>query len=218
MNNPPFATGDYYHLYNRGVEKRMVFLDSFDYHRFLETIDYYRKTPVPMKLSDFRRGVIKWKKIDQQEELVRIYCYCLMPNHVHFLIQQLIDGGITEFMRKTFNSFTKFFNTKYERVGPLFQGPFKAKLIENEEYLLQLSKYVHKNPQDVEFPHGVWEAKTYPYSSYGNYISGKPHPFCDTDLILSYFAKTNPNLSYQSFVEEPDLDDPSLFDLSIDTT
>lgn len=217
MHNPPFVTGSYYHLYNRGVEKRKVFLDKFDYLRFLETINFYRNTPVPMKLSDFRRGVIKWQKIEQQEEMVKIYCYCLMPNHVHLLVQQLMDNGITEFMRKTFNSFTKFFNTKYERVGPLFQGPFKAKLIESEEYLLQVSKYIHKNSQELEFPHGVWEASAYPYSTYGSYISGEPHPFCDTDLILSYFSRTNPSLSYQAFVEETVLDDPTLFDLYIDS-
>lgn len=216
MQNPPFITGCYYHLYNRGVEKRKVFLDKFDHLRFLETINFYRYTPVPMKLSDFRRGVIKWKKIEQQEELVRIYCYCLMPNHVHLLVQQLRDNGITDFIRKTFNSFTKFFNTKYERVGPLFQGPFKAKLIEDEEYLLQLTKYIHKNPQGLEFPHGVWEANSYPYSSYRNYVSGEPHPFCNTNLILSYFSKTNPNLSYQAFVEEVEFDDQSLFNLYID--
>lgn len=216
MRNPPYVTGSYYHLYNRGVEKRKTFLDKFDYLRFLETINFYRNTPVPMKLSDFRRGVIKWAKIKQQKEMIKIYCYCLMPNHIHLLVQQLLDNGVTDFMKKTFNSYTKYFNTKYDRIGSLFQGPFKAKLIESDEYLLQLSKYIHKNPQDLEFPHGVWEANKYPYSSYGSYISEEPLPFCDTSLILSYFSRTNPNLSYKAFVEETDLDEPSLSGLYID--
>lgn len=166
-----------------------------------------------MKLSDFRRGVIKLKKIENQKELVKIYCYCLMPNHFHLLVQQLTDGGISEFLRKASDSYTRYFNTKHERVGSLFQGVFKAKLIDSEEYLLHLSKYIHKN----SFPLDEWEHRVYPYSSYQFYLSGEPHLFCDTNFISSYFSKTNPNLTYQSFVEETELDsDPALFDLLID--
>lgn len=216
MLNPPFVSGCYYHIYNRGVEKRKIFLDKFDHLRFLETVGFYRKKPVPMKLSDFRRGKIRLKKIEFQKELVRIVCYCLMPNHFHFLIQQLEDGGITEFMRKLSDSYTKYFNTKHERVGSLFQGCFKAKLIDSDEYLLQLSKYIHKNPNELEFPHGKWEANIYPYSSYGCYLSGEKHPFCDTEFILSYFSKTGLNSSYESFVEEGMVDDPALFTSFID--
>lgn len=185
-----------------------------DFWRFLETLDYYRIEPVPLKLSDFRRGLVKIRKLDNQKEVVRIYCYCLMPNHFHLLVQQLEDNGITALLRKVSDSYTRYFNTKYERVGSLFQGPFKAKLIESDEYLLQLSKYIHKNP--FEFPHGVWEGDKYPYSSYGFYLSGEPHPFCNTDFILSYFSRTNPHLSYREFVEGEILDDPRLFTSFID--
>ncbi|MDO8498419.1 MAG: transposase [bacterium] len=216
MLNPPFVSGEFYHIYNRGVEKRGIFMGKRDYWRFLETLDYYRREPVPMKLSDFRRGVIKMKKIEDQKEMIRIYCFCLMPNHFHLLIQQLEDGGVTLFLRKVSDSYTRYFNTKYERVGSLFQGPFKARLIENEEYLLQLSKYIHRNPLGFRFPHGVWEGENNYYSSYRAYISGKQHPFCDIETIISYFSKTNPNLSYQAFVEETEIEDPTLYSLSID--
>lgn len=211
MVNPLFVTGSFYHIYNRGVEKRNVFMGKWDYLRFLETLDFYRKSPVPMKLSDFRRGLIKLKKIDNQTELVKIYCYCLMPNHFHLLVQQLADGGISEFLRKVADSYTRYFNTKYDRVGSLFQGRFKAKLIETDEYLLHLSKYIHRN----SFPLPMWEGRVYPYSSYSYYLSRAPHLFCDTDFILSYFSKTKPNLGYQSFVEESEVDDPALFGLLI---
>lgn len=216
MINPPFVTGCFYHLYNRGVEKRDIYLDKFDHHRFLETVNFYRNDPVPMKLSDFRRGVIKLKKIEYQNELVNIYCYCLMPNHFHLLVQQLKDDGISMFMRKLSDSYTKYFNTKYKRIGSLFQGPFKARLIEDDEYLLQLSKYIHKNPSKPVFPHGVWEANKYPYSSYSTYLSGEPHLFCDTNFILSYFSRSYPNLDYQTFVEETESDDPILYRTYID--
>lgn len=210
--NSPFVNGSFYHIYNRGVEKRKVFMDRRDHLRFLETLDFYRKSPVPMKLSDYRRGVIKLKKIEDQIELVKIYCYCLMPNHFHLLVQQLADGGISEFLRKLSDSYTRYFNTKHERIGSLFQGVFKAKLVETDEYLLQVSKYIHRN----SFPLDERERRMYPYSSYPVYLSGEPHPFCNTDFILSYFSKTNPNLTYQTFVEETEVEDPALFDLLID--
>lgn len=213
MVNPLFTSGSFYHIYNRGVEKRQAFMDRWDYLRFLETLDFYRKSPVPMKLSDFRRGVVKLKKIKNQQELVKIYCYCLMPNHFHLLVRQLADGGISEFLRKVADSYTRYFNTKHERVGSLFQGKFKAKLVETDEYLLQVSKYIHRN----SFPLPMWEGKVYPYSSYSHYLSGEAHVFCDTEFISSYFSKTNPNLTYQSFVEEMELNvDPVLFSLLID--
>ncbi|MBI2020867.1 transposase [Candidatus Daviesbacteria bacterium] len=212
MLNPPFATGESYHLYNRGVEKRTIFIDKWDYLRFLETLNFYRKNPTPMKLSDFRRGVIKLKKINTQTDLVQIFCYSLMPNHFHLLVKQLEEGGISKFMRRMSDSYTRYFNTKHERVGSLFQGKFKAKLIETDEYLLQLSKYIHRNA----FPLPKWEGKVYPYSSYNYYLSGEQHPFCDTDFISSYFSKTNKNLSYQAFVEEFGIEDPAVYNLMVD--
>lgn len=210
--NPSFVNGSFYHVYNRGVEKRKTFMDRRDHLRFLETLDFYRKSPVPMKLSDFRRGEIKLKKIENQEELVRIFCYCLMPNHFHLLVQQSADGGISEFMRKLSDSYTRYFNTKHKRIGSLFQGAFKAKLVETEEYLLHLSKYIHRN----SFPLEEWERKVYPYSSYQYYLSGGAPLFYDTSFISSFFSKTNPNLTYRAFVEETEIDAPVLFDMLID--
>ncbi len=217
MINPPFITQCYYHIYNRGVEKRDIFLDRRDHLRFLETIDFYRKFPQPMKLSDYRRGIIKYKKLEDQIELVRIFVYCLMPNHFHLLISQLTEGGITQFLRKLSDSYTRYFNTKYQRVGPLFQGSFKARLVETDEYLLQLSKYIHRNAFLLNrnaFLLKKWEGKEqiYPYSSYNFYLTQEKHPFCDLELISSYFNKNNPNLSYQSFVEEEVKDSPLFFD------
>lgn len=212
MKNPSFITNSYYHIYNRGVEKRSIFMDRWDYLRFLETIDFYRRSPQPMKLSDYRRGIVKFKKADSQSETVKIFSFCLMPNHFHILIQQLSDKGVTELLRKISDSYTRYFNTKYDRVGPLFQGSFKAKYIENDEYLLQVSKYIHRNP----FPLKMWEGRVYPYSSYWNYVSGEKHAFCDTSFILSYFARSNPERDYQSFVEETNDIDPALFDSLID--
>lgn len=212
MTNPTFATGNYYHIYNRGVEKRNIFINRRDYQRFLLTMDFYRKSPLPAKLSDFKRGLEKTKKIENQIDLVEIYAYCLMPNHFHFLLKQTTDSGITHFIRKFANSYTRYFNTKYDRIGPLFQGTFKAKLIENDEYLLQVSKYIHRNPLKISNNN----LSSYSYSSYKDYLSEEKHPFCNTEFILSYFSKTNPNLGYRSFVEEIEVEDPAIYKLFID--
>src|SRR3989338_4038652 len=131
MHDHSFTNGNYYHIYNRGVEKRNIFMGRRDYQQFLLTMDFYHKNPLPAKLSDFKRGIEKAKKIENQIDLVGIYSYCLMPNHFHILLKQNVDGGITKFLRKFANSYTSYFNTKYDRIGPLFQGTFKAKLIEN---------------------------------------------------------------------------------------
>lgn len=164
----------------------------------METMDFYRKTPQPAKLSDFRRGLIRLKYNGNQKEMIRMFAYCLMPNHFHLLIQQLVEGGVTNFLRNIKNSYTRYFNTKYDRIGPLFQGTFKAKLVNSDEYLLQLSKYIHRNPDSLL----QWKNKIYPYSSYRYYLSSEKSSFCDPDFILSYFSSANPKLSYKSFVEE----------------
>jgi len=173
MVNPPFSNFGYYHIYNRGVEKREIFMDNWDYSRFMETLDFYRRSPQPQKLSDFRRKIISLREVEDQKELVKVLVYCLMPNHFHLLIQQLIDGGITTFISNLANSYTRYFNTKYGRIGALFQGAFKAKPIENDAYLLQVSKYVHRNPYSLP----QWKNRIYPYSSYRYYLSLEKHPF-----------------------------------------
>lgn len=212
MVNPPFFNSGYYHIYNRGVEKRNIFMNEWDYSRFMETLDFYRKSPQPQKLSDFRRGLIRLKEVKDQKELVKIFAYCLMPNHFHLLVQQLVDGGITAFVSNLANSYTRYFNTKHERIGALFQGEFKAKLIETDEYLLQVSKYIHRNPYSL----WQWKNRAYPYSSYQYYQSLEQHPFCDISFILSYFSTTNPKLNYRSFVEGETNTDSKIVPLFID--
>ncbi len=212
VRNPPFINTNYYHIYNRGVEKRLIFYDRWDCLRFIETLDYYRMSPLAMKLSDFRRSKFRLRNPGQQEEIVRIFCYSLMPNHFHLLVQQQKDNGITIFIRKVLDSYTRHFNLKHDRIGPLFQGSFRARLIETDKYLLHLSRYIHKNI----FPLNKWERRNYAYSTYGNYISGRKHSFCDTNFILAYFSQNNPYLDYRSFVESKDDDNPNIFNLLID--
>ena len=142
---------------------------------------------------------------------IDLLCFSLLPNHFHFLLKQKTDVSISKFMNNLLLGHAKFFNTKYQRVGPLFQGRFKAKMIEQDEYLLQLSRYIHRNNLPKSINSGFTSGETrnfrdllrkYPYSSYQNYLGKKIYPFVETETILSYFSKTNPKLSYQGFVED----------------
>lgn len=122
-----------------------------------------------------------------------------MLNHFHFLVKQDIDLPITFFMLRLGTSYAKYFNIKYDQVGSLFQGRFKAKLIESDEYLLQVSRYIHRNPIPISTP-GV-EPALYPWSSYPAYIGRKKDSLVDPSYILSYFASNNSAKDYKQFTE-----------------
>ncbi len=192
----PFLADSYYHVYNRGSEKRTIFLSHWDYIKFLGRI-----------------------KENAKKYATNILCYTLMPNHFHFLLHQTKKEGICEFMNSIQLGHAKFFNIKYERVGPLYQGRFKAKLINKDEYLLQVSAYIHRNiiahfldsgsPNDSRNLTFIREKlRSYPYSSYRGYIGLEHNGFIESDTILNYFSTTNAKLTYESFVENfiPDLE------------
>ncbi len=191
----PLVTGEFYHIYNRGTEKRKIFTQPRDYKRFLKTFYYYQFLGPKPSFSKFAISDLQIFKPKLNEKIVEIICYCLMPNHFHFLIRQLKDGGITKFMSQISNSYTKYFNTKYTRVGALLQGSFKSVLIESEEQLLHLSRYIHLNP----IVSGLVELlDEYTYSSYSEYVQGV-NLYCNLDEILGYF---NSNKEYIEFVED----------------
>jgi putative transposase len=180
-----FVPEGYYHIYNRGSEKRTIFLSDKDYQNFLKRLQE----------NTIKHGI-------------DVLVYCLMPNHFHLLVRQKPQGSIQSFMHAIELGYAKFFNTKYERVGPLFQGRFKAKFIETDEYLLQLSAYIHRNPLGAKYSkNSLRLLSSYPYSSYKRYIMKEPS-YIKTDIILDYFSQTIPNLSYKAFVEgfSPDIE------------
>lgn len=179
----PFVNQEIYHIYNRGSEKRITFLDKRDYRRFLKTLRYYQLSGPKPKLSHF----FKYQRFkpDLAQKLVEVLAYCLMPNHFHLLVKQLKDGGITEMLSKSSLSYTKYFNTRYNRVGPLFQGEFKAVHIETDEQLIHVSRYIHLNPI-VSFL--VKDLRKYEYSSYQEFVQRNSNDFCSTKEILGFFS------------------------------
>lgn len=204
-----YSKNGYYHIYNRGVEKRVIFCDKQDYRVFLSYIKAYLKPPLPIKIEITTIGGITFNKpkrpLNNFYKEIELLSFCLMPNHFHLLIKQKSSKSIEFFMRSLLTRYVSYFNKRYKRVGVLFQGPYKAVLIENENYLLHLSRYIHLNSQK-HLP--VKDSPLHlAYSSYGDYLGLRKTAWVKTDLILSFFKtaqKTNFRdiLSYQSFVED----------------
>lgn len=200
----PFSENSYYHVYNRGVEKRDIFLERGDYEIFLDILHFY----IRPREKDKTRPVLARKeylpRLGMFEKKIKVISYILMPNHFHFSLYQAEKDDITQLMRRMGTAYSTHFNRKYDRVGPLFQGRFKAKLIESEECLLHLTRYHHRNAQDIVTRTGL---VSYPWSSYREYLNLRRDKLSQPELVLSYFSNTNKNLSYKSFVEKLEVDE-----------
>lgn len=199
-----YVTDGYYHIYNRGVEKRKIFQDNQDYRVFLSYLKTYLKPKeilvLQNKLAD---AVTSWREKSRIINLlalnnfygeIKLLVYCLMPNHFHFLIKQKNEVSITSFMNSLITKYTMYFNKKNRRIGHLFQGRYKAILVESDEQLLHLSRYIHRNP--------IGAAPIGEYSSYEDYLGKRKTDWLTTKQILAHFSQTNLRLTYKAFVEE----------------
>ncbi len=148
----PLVSGETYHIFNRSVAKQPIFNRSRDYHRLLEIIDFYRFRKPGIRFSHFYRLPLEQRSdfLDalhkSGERIIDILAFSLMSNHFHMLAKQLHEKGISTFAGQIQNSYAKYFNTKYDRAGALFQEMFKAKWIESDEQLLHVARYIHLNP------------------------------------------------------------------------
>jgi putative transposase len=169
-----FTENGIYHVYNRGVEKRDIFLDDQDYSIFLHLLKYYLSPLDPEDihpLLQFQKfSIRKAYPLKNLENEIDLIAYCLMPNHFHLILRQVTKDGITKLMRKISTTYVMYFNKRNNRVGYLFQGKYKAAIVEGDFYLLQLSRYVHLNPIDLQGS----DPFNYPYSSY-KYFLGEKH-------------------------------------------
>ena len=218
-----YIQGGYYHLYNRGVEKRRIFLDAQDYKVFLNYLKEYlspppKKSEIKKKTFTFQgqsfKGISRLPKNYFQE--IELLCFCLMPNHWHMLIKQSSLYSVTKFVRSLMTRYSMYFNKKYKRVGNLFQGRYRAVLVNDEAYLLHLSRYIHLNPS--ELTNDLLSA----YSSYGDYLNLRHTPWIKSDYILSQFndkvgvefKKFN---NYKDFIEKYQQEDKLILgNLTID--
>lgn len=167
-----FVEETYYHVYNRGVEKRVIFIDEQDYHVFLSLINRH--------LGSQKQQDKQWRTYENYRDRVELLAYCLMPNHFHFLFYLSKDTtSITELIRKISGSYTNYFNKKYERVGHLFQGVYKAKSIDTDAYLDHISRYIHLNPNDY---------KEWKFSSYSSYVGEVIPDWLKPQKVLDLFG------------------------------
>lgn len=198
-----FVNEEIYHVYNRGVERRTLYTSPTEYRRFVNLLAYYRFADVPVRYSQLHQMTHElqrqiWRQLEREDKLdVSILAYCLMPNHFHCILRQKQAGGITRFVSNVTNGYTKYFNTRHDRVGPLVQGTFKAVHVETGEQLLHLSRYIHINPV-VSSIIPQTRLDTYAWSSFPKYLSGNPG-ICDTSWIKGFFKKSQ---NYRTFVHD----------------
>jgi len=197
MRKIKFTEGEYYHIFNRGVDKRDVFLDEGDYLRFLKSLKEFNNDSTHDQRVYIKNRTRRTELSSETSELssvndalpkfVDIICYCFNPNHFHLLLKQLNEKGIEKFMHKLGSGYTNFFNIKYKRSGSLFQGTFKAVKIVSNEHLLWVSAYVNANAQI----HGLTkDAANYKWCGYPEYLGLNTKNFCHKDVIVKQFKDT----------------------------
>jgi putative transposase len=202
-----YIEGGYYHIYNRGVEKRNIFLGIRDYGVFSEYLNEYLspkdknnllKTAAETQTSAKERsritGILNRKNFNSE---ITLLAYCLMPNHFHLFLKQNTMDAVDQLMSSLCTRYAMYFNRKHNRVGSLFQGVYKAVLITDEAQYLHITRYIHKqslareDEGQQDFP-----------SSYPEYLGLRKTGWVHPEEILSFFSKTNPSLSYEAFVSE----------------
>jgi len=205
-----YVEDGYYHIYNRGVEKRKIFLDQQDYGVFLSYLKEYltpkNEKELQERLSDPNTSYKEKDKILKALRLNNFYgeitllAYCLMPNHFHFFIKQKSALSIDKFMQSLATRYTMYFNKKHKRVGFLYQDIYKAALVTNESQFIYLSKYIHK--QALASQGRTLQGWDEQPNSYLNYIEKRKTDWVYPEEVLAYFSTTNSTLSYQAFIEE----------------
>ena len=232
MRNIRFVNEGIYHVYNRSVEKREIFVDDQDRFRFIHdlfefndeapAVNFYYKRPL---LQSYET---KSHKIEQQKRklLVEILAFVVMPNHFHLLLRQIKENGISNFMHKLGTGYTMYFNQKYERAGSLFQGTYKAILVNQEAHFIHLPYYIHLNPLDLKFPE--WRDReiknykqamkfleNYRWSSFLDYIGKKNFPSVTQREFLNEFFEGPENYKKDAmkWLKEMDLEEIEDFTL-----
>ncbi len=208
-----YLENGYYHIYNRGVEKRKIFMDRQDYVVFLG----YLKEYLTQKDEKFLNQMLSDETSSPNEKAkatsllrmnnfsneVGLLAYCLMPNHFHLLIKQKSAGSMDKFMNSIGTRYTMYFNKRYKRVGKLYQGVYKAALVNSENQFLYLSKYIHRQAlasKGVAFKGDAFQQDQ--PCSFMEYLGERKADWIKFSEILSFFSKSNPKLSYKEFVLE----------------
>ncbi len=202
-----YVEDGYYHIYNRGVEKRKIFLNDQDYGVFINYLKEYLSPKDKMELlksadkpnisSKERARIISKLRLKNYHSEITLLAYCLMPNHFHLFLKQKTPDAIDRLMSSLCTRYTMYFNRNHNRVGPLYQGVYKAVLMTNEAQFLHITRYMHYQTLGDSSKTG----QSYP-SSYPEYLGFRKTDWVHPAEILSCFTNKNPRLSYQTFVSE----------------
>ncbi len=202
MRTCSFIVGEFYHIYVHSIADYRIFPNEKDYQRFLTLIFSANSANSIPRLDRSVDLNLVWDiiagKINLGKPLVDIICFCLMPTHFHLLIKENLDGNISKYLHKILVSHAKYINLKYERRGHLFESNFHSRHINDNNYLLKVSSYIHKNPKDLK--HWKNRENFYPWSSYQDYFSkNRWQHLLKKEIIENQFK--NPQ-EYKNFVEE----------------
>jgi len=197
MRKHPFLIGQYYHIYNRGTDKRIIFKDSGDLKRFFKCMNEFNVVAPIGHIRDIS------DKLDKKNKLVDIVCYCLNPNHYHFILTPLVENGIEKFIQKIGGGFTRYFNEKHKRTGVLFQGKFKSVLIDSDKYLMYLSAYVNLNNCVHKLSVSSIRLRgkninLFWKSSWKEYIGENKERFCNKSIVLDRYKNIK---DYEEFAK-----------------
>lgn len=199
MRKDLLVTEEIYHVFNKSIAEFKIFNNTNELIRMQNIIYYYQKENPEIKFSKFIKLTQdeqdkKQIALIQKEDIVQILTYCVMPTHIHLVLKQLKQNGISIFMNNILNSYSRYFNIKHKRKGPLWEGRFKNILVTNDEYLLHLTRYIHLNPVTIKL---VDKPEDWQASSYNEYISRDSNKICDYEKILNIEP-----MRYKEFVED----------------
>jgi REP element-mobilizing transposase RayT len=193
-----FATGEFYHIYNRGVDKRIVFSDQKDLERFFQSMNEFNTLEPIGSLYENSFKKDKENEKNESKKLVQFISYCLNPNHFHFILEQVADQGIEKFMHRLSTGYTRYFNQRYRRSGALFQGRYKSVHIDTNEYLLHVSAYVNLNDK-VHQLGGSTSKLVNSMTSFDEYTGKRGKAMCNSGVILEQFRNKK---EYTQFAKE----------------
>lgn len=188
VRKTPLVNDQYYHIFNRSIAKYVVFNDADDFERILELLDLCRNIEFNFKYSRFKeleistQATIINKLRKENNILIEIVAFCIMPTHLHLLLKQVANKGISKYISKILNSYTKYFNSKHRRNGPLWEGHFKNVLVKDDDQLLHLTRYIHLNPSSAGLVSNPFD---WPQSSLKEYCGEATNGICQFNEIIN---------------------------------
>ena len=212
-----------YHILNRGVDKRKIFLDEQDYFRGIHDLYEFNDINKVNNLTHFFRKEYKdvgrpYIEKKEREMLVDILAFCFMPNHYHLLVTPRVENGVSLFMKKFNGGYAKYFNTKYKRDGALFQGRYKKVLVKTDAHFIHLPYYIHLNPLDMVAPEwrdrkikdydkAIKFLESYRWSSHPDYLGKENFPsVTNRTLLLGFFGgEEKYKKSTEKWIEQLDI-------------